>query len=127
MHRASTGALVAARQESDATPANLRTWRERTERVAALLQMNLGHGTKAVLGAAVGLRPWQLSRQLSGTERLTLGVVDAGVSLLEQEGKADVVAEIRSLISNGGRVARLDPVTFVYDPLKGTLEWGPRR
>jgi hypothetical protein len=103
----------------------LRCWKDRGERIASLLQTHLPHGAKKTLCAAVGLRDYQLSRQLSGEARLTFAVVDVGVALLEQEqGRGPVVAEIRALAYSGASVVRLDPVTFVFDPRTGTLRWG---
>jgi len=127
MPAASARRVQPARQFQTARTANLPGWKEREERIAGLLQAHLAHGAKTALCRTVGLPLYQLSRQFAGEARLSFRVIDVGVSLLEEEeGKAAVVAEIRTLQVSGGSVARLDPMTIVFDPRKGTVEWGYR-
>ena len=103
------------------------SWKDRDSRIASLIQIHLSHGTKTVLCNTLGMKPYQLSRQLAGMRRLSRCVVDVAVELLSQDsGNEDVVAEIRTLNASGGSVARLDPMTIVFDPRKGTVEWGYR-
>ena len=128
MPAASARAAQPTRQFGTAATASLPGWKTREERIASLLQTHLGYGAKTALCCTLGLKAYQLSKQFAGGEaRLSFRVIDVGVALLEQdEGKATVVAEIRTLMVSGGSVARLDPMTIVFDPRKGTVEWGYR-